>query len=880
MRLKLSPNRPRSWKAFLLVGAIILSFSNCAKAPLPSRLIDLLTRDNIIRSPLAELEKSFESVALKFDENDVFIYENARGPLKTWAVPIPFSIGGPYEFLQPEELAISRNGVRLPLLKHGTALDPGWFWKEFSLTIHPEMIEEYLPLKRINEIELSTGIKFHSGEFFLPKGDHHIALFMKDPHPNGNGSGPVVKFFLNGKQLQEFTIDRKKRYAFRKNLPAGKYHLSIEHSVHPRGSSPIDGAKVLLDRIEISAAAKYLLFTDPEFNSNMDEYKIVAKAFVGSETTRKLCQATRGFELIDSGNGENPFQIKKKLVLPKRSVNALFAPPKSLYRFLVKVPESGRLRIGLAMAEYSWRNRSDGVIFNIHAQDGKESKLLFSKELDPYHKIQDRNILDEIIDLSPYENRKIELLFSTKPKSRSLNNLPFWVNPVVFSETENHHTNIILISIDTLRADHLGSYGFKKETSPNIDRIAEDGVLFKRCYSHSPSTLPSHMTMLTSLYPVHHKLFSNAWGANLKLDPSVPLLSDLLGKHGYQTAAFTGGGWMQAKFGFSNGFDSYQERVKSVIDTPEQLYEQARLWIDAHRNMPFFLFLHTYEVHGPYAPASPYDRMFHPEPDDWMGVRPVDIMKMRKGQTPLLTDEEKSQLMALYDGEIRYVDERFIAPLIAELKRQNLYNQTLLLFTSDHGEGFLEHGSLGHSNSVYDELLHVPLIIKFPDSKFRGTEIGSIVRDVDIVPTVLEVLNIDSSRLAFDGRSLMSILSKPEKEPRLSMGFRFIPLYNDRQRFEFHITSLSGHYKEHKLIRNQSDALTTNPLPPFEFYHFYDDTHEQIDLGDRAPALLRELHKKVDPFLRECLEATDQSFGEDYSDKNLEEQLRALGYIT
>ena len=181
---------------------------------------------------------------------------------------------------------------------------------------------------------------------------------------------------------------------------------------------------------------------------------------------------------------------------------------------------------------------------------------------------------------------------------------------------KDNRRNIILISIDTLRADHLGCYGYSRDTSPNIDALAREGVLFRRCYAQSSWTLPSHITMLSSLYPSVHRVTGN----QDKLNPSVTLVSELLKKEGYATAAFVNGGYLRPEYGYAQGFDLY-DSIEASEGKLHHILSRVKAWLEAPPDRPFFLFVHCYDVHEPYDPAPPFKFKFvekRPEIDTFL----------------------------------------------------------------------------------------------------------------------------------------------------------------------------------------------------------------------------------------------------------------------
>lgn len=292
---------------------------------------------------------------------------------------------------------------------------------------------------------------------------------------------------------------------------------------------------------------------------------------------------------------------------------------------------------------------------------------------------------------------------------------------------------ILLVSIDTLRPDHLGCYGYAPPTSPAIDRFCAESVVFERASAHAPSTLPSHASMLTSLLPHHH---GASFESKRALPDDILTLAEVVAAAGYRTAALTGGGQIDPLFGLGQGFEDY--RVLAADDFAATV-DAGLEWLDRVGASPFFLFLHSYQVHHPYDPAPEILAQFEsgyegPFPDH-TSVETIRAINAAGGELPAA---DLRHIVATYDAEIREVDNAF-ATLVDGLRQRGLWDSTLVVFTSDHGEEFGEHGFVGwHSHSLYEELLRVPLVIKLPAGREAGRRVDSLVRSIDIAPTALK----------------------------------------------------------------------------------------------------------------------------------------------
>ena len=230
---------------------------------------------------------------------------------------------------------------------------------------------------------------------------------------------------------------------------------------------------------------------------------------------------------------------------------------------------------------------------------------------------------------------------------------------VLPAPAKNPH-GIILISLDTLRADHLGCYGYQRNTSPSIDAFARESIVFENAVVQSPWTLPSHMSIMTSLYPSFHGVTNKS----SRLADEHTTLAELLQESGYQTAAFTDGGLVSGEFGFNQGFDVYEDEWIGIAN----ILPKAEKWLDNNASKPFFLFIHCYDIHEPYNPPPPYNSIFHDFTYSGHLVPSSTILTAaRKGQVTV-TNEDLRHFIALYDGGIRYTDEK-IGEFLSYLRR-------------------------------------------------------------------------------------------------------------------------------------------------------------------------------------------------------------------
>jgi len=328
--------------------------------------------------------------------------------------------------------------------------------------------------------------------------------------------------------------------------------------------------------------------------------------------------------------------------------------------------------------------------------------------------------------------------------------------------------NVVIVMVDTLRADHMSAYGYERQTTPFINRFASQGFVFEHARSQSSCTFPSVNSLLTSRNPA---IFTRQEVDHLGIPDEYPSIAEILKEHGYRTIAVSASPIVRATpsdfnpiGGFDRGFDTF---VEDTLWRPGGQVNRAIIReLDAVEE-PFFLYAHYMEPHGPYRPPERYKKHFAGEYEGHHFIKrgnPVPIGNMMYGNGPHydITDRDIQHLVDLYDDEIRYFDGVF-RRLIKNLEDRDLLDRTLIIISSDHGEEFLEHGQIKHCRGVWDTVTRVPLIFRFPGVD-GGHRFGNAVQNLDIVPTILDYLEIDSEGLDFEGTSLLPLLEGKEPE--------------------------------------------------------------------------------------------------------------------
>lgn len=460
---------------------------------------------------------------------------------------------------------------------------------------------------------------------------------------------------------------------------------------------------------------------------------------------------------------------------------------------------------------------------------------------------------------------------------------------------------VLLISIDTLRADHLGLYGYDRFTSPTLDMLGAAGTVFDDASAPAPWTLPSHTTMLTGLTPrTHHVVtFSTA------LDPATPTLPGLLRERGWKTAAAVSTSWLRReRYNVTKDFEHYiYVETKPWRRSPNTwITDRATEWITESPDEPIFLFLHYFDVHGDYVSESGYESMFvkpYDGPADgtsWqllMSYLEPEYIEMCKKNfdrekcgfgkgdgeklldadfvRPVFEARDIEHLKDLYDAGIRQMDTE-ISRLLAFLRKQGLDDETLVIVTSDHGEEFMEHGRLDHFMSPHQEVLHVPLLLRGPGIP-SGLRIDAPVSLVDLVPTILDLTGLPPHEPT-EGRSLVPLIEGASDAP-----FRTRALFGEAPGGLTYENITPGIFPVIRTIRRDNWKLVyDSKQDAYALYDLSTDPLERVDLsGEKsalAAALAEEMARRYEGFTPDTLENAKVEL----SDEEIEE-LRALGYV-
>jgi arylsulfatase A-like enzyme len=437
--------------------------------------------------------------------------------------------------------------------------------------------------------------------------------------------------------------------------------------------------------------------------------------------------------------------------------------------------------------------------------------------------------------------------------------------PVTAAQAKKPH-GIILISLDTLRADHLGCYGYHRNTSPSIDDFAKESIVFENAAVQSPWTLPSHMSIMTSLYPSFHGVLKKS----SRLGDNHVTLAELLRREGYQTAAFTDGGNVGSIFGFSRGFDLYEENWVGIAET----IPKVKKWLDGNGSKPFFLFIHCYDIHSPYNPPPPYNSLFHDFPyrGNLVPSTPTLLSTVNnKENASRITEEDIRHFIALYDGGIRYTDDH-IGSFLTYLRESGLYDESLIIITSDHGEEFMEHGAFSHWQLYYRPNLHVPLITHIPGYAGKEIRIDNLVESIDLLPTILDIAGLPSHKRA-QGNSLLPLV----KQKSTSLPAFLQKVFSRPEEVEtVSFAENHTHTPDWAIIQDDYQMISLNNFFEVELFNLKNDPLAQKDIARGHGSLIEQLLLRYNDLYSTKPTYTESSFELDEQSRR---QLEALGYI-
>jgi arylsulfatase A-like enzyme len=422
--------------------------------------------------------------------------------------------------------------------------------------------------------------------------------------------------------------------------------------------------------------------------------------------------------------------------------------------------------------------------------------------------------------------------------------------------------NIVLLSIDSMAARHLGCYGYRRKTSPTMDRLAASGILFENVIAQTNWTKPSLASLHTSLYPSVHKTDSRGETgdrtdeqarnrANI-LDVRFRTMAQEFKEGGYLTAGVSNGGYAHSFFGFGRGFDYYENQGGGLKSCGYRMLQ----WVLKDSNAPFFAWIHAWDIHFPYMDRPPYNRLFTSQRAEIV-LDAATRYRVNQGDRNL-TAGELEFLEGMYDGAIKYVDD-LIATFVHELEHLGLSQNTILVITADHGEAFMEHGFVEHTECLYGEVLQVPLILVGPGLG-GGRRIKSQARLIDIMPTLLELGGL-SPQADIQGASLLPWIAGNVSNNLIAA--------SETERGGGQVAISDG---LHKLIKRKSDGR-------MEVYDLAADPKEKSNIAVTEPGALAKMENLLASWLRETKFRADRYWSDDAGAENTEMSAEVVGRL-
>jgi len=555
----------------------------------------------------------------------------------------------------------------------------------------------------------------------------------------------------------------------------------------------------------------------------------------------------------------------------------------------VTLPRAGRrgdadapalkLRFATGISKQGWIHGGNAVRYRILAgdDDTEQPVVIFDRKFDPVRRWKERSWIDREVDLSAHAGRRIRLIFQVDDLgitgSAGSGRFAVWGHPIIQIPAEPP-PNVLLILIDTLRADHLSCYGYERRTTPHLDALARRAVCFEEVVSSSCWTAPAVASLFTGEHSPRHGVRS---GLTLSLAERAVTLAERFRRAGYFTGALSDNMLIIPGNGYAQGFHTFLRHPGNRLERgARELTDRSLAWLERNQDLPFFLYLHYMDPHGRYEPEPPYSQ---PKPAAPAFIRKFvsrgdcgeATTRIWRDASFRLTDMEQRHLVGLYDGEIALSDFH-ISRILAWLGKQGLAGNTMIVVLADHGEGFGEHGVYSHAHTLHDEEILVPLLFLPPQGPgtMGGARISGGVRLVDVAPTILECAGLEVSG-EIGGRSLTAAMGKTPE----TMADR--PAYSEKV-IRFTPNTSPG---VNSSIRHRGLKLIFDPrMEGFSLFDLVTDPLEQDDIyapdspdAKRLVRLLRR-HRKDATAVSDPAPTDSQ-----VPNERQQRQLEALGYI-
>jgi arylsulfatase A-like enzyme len=498
------------------------------------------------------------------------------------------------------------------------------------------------------------------------------------------------------------------------------------------------------------------------------------------------------------------------------------------------------------------------LTYKIWLKQKKSKKLLFSKV------IKEKSFSDEEVKLQLPQVGDFEVMLETVGKG-----LGAWVNPR-FQMTKKKPRVFIVMVVDTLRWDHTSVYGYHRATTPRMKQLAADGVTYEHAFSSTSWTLPSHVSLFSGKDLSQHGVVS----PSDSISTDYPLLAELFQRAGFVTTAFTGGGFVEDSYGFYRGFQYYSNAPGNVfsMNSAERVLNHFKNYIKRFQGNDLFVFLHTYQVHAPYKAPRKYIEAIAPDLQrNLLGV--AKHIKQKHEYFKPIAESERQTLIDLYDASILYTDDVLLGGVVSFLKEKDLYDDAMIAVLSDHGEEFYDHGSWEHGHTLYNELIKIPLVVKFPFNESSKKRRNYIEKSLTSI-TDIAGLMLKESGFQYEIDSFPIEIGKPQR--RLPILFPASPIIKQ------FLTKISFVDEKFHFIfnrKNEQKLAFFDPqpkkVPVYELFK-REDLKEERNVYKQYFQHVNQLKKPL-KFYIEKLKLLNRKGRK--LDKDLEDKLKSLGYL-
>jgi choline-sulfatase len=485
-----------------------------------------------------------------------------------------------------------------------------------------------------------------------------------------------------------------------------------------------------------------------------------------------------------------------------------------------------------------------------------------NKKFNLYKGFFDKETLfSKTVDLESQFSGEVELIFETKGEG-----VGAWINPRLVKPKKQPKV-IVVIVLDTLRYDHTSLYGYPRTTTPVLEHLSQESVVFRNAYTTTSWTLPAHVSLFSGKNLDEHGVVT----PNNRISTQYPLIAEIFQREGYVTAAFTGGGFIDDSYGFSRGFQVYSTVPGSAfsMNSAERVFNHFKNYINGFRGNDMFVFLHTYQMHAPYkAPRQYIAQISRDVHTNLKGVG--NFIREKHEYYKAIRANDRQLLIDLYDAGILYADRMLVGNMVRFLKENGLYRDAMVVVLSDHGEEFYDHHSWEHGHTLYKELIKILLLVKYPQNREKGEE--TALASITDIPAII----LEESDISYDKK-----IFKNEIGQRNRILPVLLPLSPIIQQFPAKI-SLVG--RNHHFIFNVIDKQTLaffNPPPPqvrVQEIELYDsgDSLEKVNVYERRRHIADKYGKHMAKYLQLFKGINMKTFK---GSKELLERLKSLGYL-